>query len=167
MSEPDGFADFVRAHTPALVASAYLLTGRSAAAEDLVQDTLLGLYRKWDRVLAAEVPVAYVRRCLVNNFLNSRRSRAGNEILFAEAPDLSGPADVATQVGDRDLVRRLLAGLPHKQRAILVMRFFDDLADDDIAAAVGCRPSTVRSTISRTLASLRTSAHVVPKEARS
>ena len=73
MAETSEFSAFVRAHSTALLRSAYLLTGDLASAEDLVQDTFLRLYPRWSRVVAADVPLAYVRRSVMNNFLNSRR----------------------------------------------------------------------------------------------
>lgn len=150
------FARFVREQTATLLRSAYLLTGSPAAAEDLVQDTLLRLLPKWDRVLAADVPMAYVRRSLVNGFLNQRRRPASREIVTDEVPErLDGGHDIGVDVSDRDLVWRLLATLPARQRAALVMRFFDDLPDEQIAENLGCRLGTVRSLISRGLVALR------------
>ena len=152
------FAQFVREQTTALLRSAYLLTGNSAAAEDLVQETLLRLFPKWDRVQAADMPMAYVRRSLVNGFLNQRRRPQSREIVVDDVPerlDTMVSRDIGVDVGNRDLVWRLLATLPDRQRAALVMRFFDDLADDEIAESLGCRLGTVRSLISRGLSALR------------
>ena len=149
------FAQFVREQTATLLRSAYLLTGSSAAAEDLVQDTFVRLLPKWDRVLAADVPVAYVRRSLVNGFLNQRRRPSSREIVIDEVPERIDGRDIGVDVTNRDLVWRLLADLPDRQRAALVMRFFEDLADEDIARYLGCRLGTVRSLISRGLAALR------------
>jgi len=149
------FAQFVREQTATLLRSAYLLTGSSAAAEDLVQETFLRLFPKWDRVLAADVPIAYVRRSLVNGFLNQRRKPSSRELIIDELPERVDGRDIGADVTNRDLVWRLLTGLPDRQRAALVMRFFEDLADDDIARYLGCRLGTVRSLISRGLAALR------------
>jgi RNA polymerase sigma-70 factor (sigma-E family) len=149
------FAQFVREQTTQLLRSAYLLTGSASAAEDLVQDTLLRLYPKWDRVMAADVPLAYVRRSLVNGFLNQQRRPASRELVLDELPERADVRDVGTDVTTRDLVWRLLATLPDRQRAALVLRFFHDLNDDEIAMYLNCRLGTVRSLISRGLASLR------------
>lgn len=149
------FAQFVREQSATLLRSAYLLTGNAAAAEDLVQDTLLRLYPRWDRVLAADVPIAYVRRSLVNGFLNQRRRPANRELVVGELPERLTSRDIGVDVTNRDLVWRLLATLPDRQRAALVMRFFDDLTDAEIAESLGCRLGTVRSLISRGLAALR------------
>ena len=149
------FATFVRAHTPALFRSAYLMTRSSTSAEDLVQDTFARLYPKWSRVAGAQVPLAYVHRAMVNNYLNSQRSARGHELLLADPPDRAGSPDPALLVTEQDLVRRLLDRLPARSRAVLVLRFFRDLSDAEIAAELGCRQGTVRSIVNRALATLR------------
>lgn len=150
------FTTFVRAHTPALLRSAYLLTRDAASAEDLVQDTLVRLHPNWSRVSGAAVPIAYVRRSMMNNFLNSTRSRSRNEPALAEIPDRADGSDLAGLVTDRVMVAALLDSLPPRQRAVLVLRFLHDLDDAQIAAEVGCRRATVRSIARRGLAGLRT-----------
>jgi len=155
MAGPAEFSVFVRVHSTALLRSAYLLTGDRLEAEELVQDTLVRLYPNWDRVAAADVPLAYVRRSLTNNFLNARRRRSANDLLFAEPPEQPYELDLGSRLSDRQLVRRLLDGLPARQRAVLVLRFFEDLEDTEIASIIGCRRGTVRSIISRGLQQLR------------
>lgn len=149
------FAAFVRAQTPALLRTAFLLTRDVYAAEDLVQDTLLRLHPNWWRVSSAAAPMAYVRQSILNTFLNSTRSKASQERAIAEIPDVVDGADLAGVVADRMLVSGLLDSLPPRQRAVLVLRFFHDLDDDQIAAEVGCRKATVRSIVGRALAALR------------
>jgi RNA polymerase sigma-70 factor (sigma-E family) len=150
------FADFVRAHTAALLRTAYLLTGSASAAEELVQDTLVRLFPKWDKVEGADAPMAYVRRAVVNGFLNVRRRPAStHEFVVETVPEGWNGQDLAAGVADRDLVWRLLATLPDRQRAALVLRFFHDLDDGQIADYLDCRLGTVRSLISRGLAALR------------
>jgi len=149
------FAQFVRQQTAALLRSAYLLTGNGPAAEELVQDTLVRLYPKWQRVMGADVPIAYVRRSLVNGFINHRRRPTNQEIALGVLPERWDGTDVATAIGNRDLVWRLLGTLPERQRAALVLRFFHDLSDDEIAEHLDCRLGTVRSLISRGLAALK------------
>ena len=146
------FADFVRAHTAALLRTATLLTRSPVAAEELVQDTLAHLFPRWGAVRAAASPIAYVRRSLVNRHLSSqRRVRPVTEL-----PDLVDPdADFARRLDDRDELRRLLDGLATRQRTALVLRYFHDLDDAGVADAMGCRVGTVRSLISRALATLR------------
>jgi RNA polymerase sigma-70 factor (sigma-E family) len=155
MADPAEFSTFVRLHSTALLRSAFLLTGDRIDAEELVQDTLVRLYPNWGRVSEAEVPLAYVRRSLTNNFLNGRRRRSASDVLFADPPERAYEQDVGSQLSDRELVRSLLDGLPPRQRAVLVLRFFDDLEDTEIASIVGCRRGTVRSMVSRGLQQLR------------
>jgi len=163
MAEVVEFSAFVRAHSTVLLRSAYLLTGELAAAEDLVQDTFLRLFPQWSRVAAADVPLAYVRRSMTNNFINGKRRRSGHELLFADPPERGYHPDLAGPLSDRELVRGLLADLPPKQRAVLVLRFYDDLSDAQIAADLGCRQGTVRSIISRSLGALRAGAGRPPR----
>jgi RNA polymerase sigma-70 factor (sigma-E family) len=150
-----GFAGFVRANTPALLRTAYLLTGNAQHAEELVQDTLVRLYPKWDRVQAADAPLAYVRRSLTNGYINQQRRAVRREYAYQDVPERVDPRDALTQLADRDEIWAGLSLLPERQRAALVLRFFEDLSDEDTAAALGCRIGTVRSLISRGLASLR------------
>jgi RNA polymerase sigma-70 factor (sigma-E family) len=149
------FVSFVRANTVLLLLTAYLLTGSSPAAEELVQDTLVRLYPKWDRVSAADVPIAYVRRSLANGFVNERRRPVNRELVLDALPERYDAHDAAAQLADRDELWGLLRTLPDRQRAALVMRYFEDLPDDEIGDALGCRAGTVRSLISRGLAALR------------
>jgi RNA polymerase sigma-70 factor (sigma-E family) len=150
-----GFAGFVRENTPALLRTAYLLTGNAQQAEELVQDTLVRLYPKWDKVEAADVPLAYVRRSLSNAYINQARRGAAREFAFEDVPERTDPHDALSQLADRDLIWAGLNRLSQRQRAALVLRFFEDLSDEQTAAALGCRVGTVRSLISRGLAVLR------------
>lgn len=149
------FAQFVRDQTATLLRSAYLLTGSASSAEDLVQDTFLRLYPKWQRVMAADVPIAYVRRALVNGFLNERRRPSSREIVVDMLPERVDGRDIGLDVTNRDLIWQLLGTVSDRQRAALVMRFFHDLSDEEIADQLSCRVGTVRSLISRGLAALR------------
>ena len=161
-----GFAEFVRAHTAALLRTAFLLTGNGYAAEELVQDTLVRLYAKWDRVDAAEVPLAYVRRSLTNAFLNDRRRASSRDIRVDVIPDRIDERDETRHIDERDELWPLLLALPARQRAALVLRYYSDLADDDIASALDCRVGTVRSLISRGLAAMRQAADDAPATGR-
>ena len=149
------FADFVRANTPALTRTAYLLCGEKLAAEELVQDTLVRLYPKWQLVQAAEAPLAYVRRSLANQFVNHTRRPARREISVDVMPERPDTHDPAGQFDDREELWVMLDSLPARQRAALVLRYFHDLPDEEIGAALGCQLGTVRSLISRGLAALR------------
>lgn len=150
------FEAFVRRHTPTLLRTAYLLTGDAGAAEDLVQDTLLRLLTRWERVAAADAPLAYVRRSLTNAFVNRTRRAWRREQAWADVPERPDGADAVAQLDDRDELWAGLRTLPDRQRAALVLRFFEDLTDEQSAATLGCRIGTVRSLVSRGLGTLRT-----------
>lgn len=149
------FTSFVRAHTSALLRTAYLLTGSAAGAEELVQDTLVRLYPNWAKVQAADVPIAYVRRSVANAFVNQRRRPSSREVAFEFVPEHGDPFDATDQLADRSELAQLLRELPDRQCAALVLRYFHDLPDGEIADALQCRIGTVRSLISRGLTSMR------------
>jgi RNA polymerase sigma-70 factor (sigma-E family) len=149
------FAEFVQTGTDSLLGTAFLLTRDRQAAEELVQDCLVALYPKWPRVQEADSPMAYVRRSLVNRFLNQRRSKAGSELVTALVPEPPPRADFAVRLADRDQLRQALAKLPARQRAAVVLRYFHDYSDQQCAEAMDCRIGTVRSLISRALGTLR------------
>ena len=155
MEPSSEFAQFVRANTPALTRTAYLLCGDAHAAEELVQETLVRLYPKWQLVAAAEAPLAYVRRSLANQFVNQTRRPWRREVTVDVLPEAPDPRDPAGQLDDREELWAMLGSLPARQRAALVLRYFHDLPDEEIGAALGCQLGTVRSLISRGLAALR------------
>lgn len=154
--DPDtGFEAFVRAHTPALLRTAYVLTGDAPAAEELVQETMVRLLPKWSKVEAADLPLAYVRRALANQYVNQRRRPARREFAYADVPEGVDHRDPVGQLADRDEIWAGLALLPDRQRAALVLRYYEGLDDAAIAEVLGARVGTVRSLISRGLATLR------------
>jgi RNA polymerase sigma-70 factor (sigma-E family) len=152
------FAAFVRENSASLFKTAYLLTGSTEQAEELLQDTLVRLYPNWSRVQAAERPLAYVRRCVGNAFVSSRRRRSAHELALHEVPESADGSSLADGIADRGLLWQLLTGLPERQRAALVLRYFHDLPDAEIADVIGCRVATVRSLISRGIATMRATA---------
>ena len=154
MGADDSYETFVRLHADALFTTAYMLTGNASEAEELLQDTLVRLYPKWSRVMAADLPLAYVRRSIANAFVSSRLRPATRELLTPNPPERSAGPDPAVAVTDRDQLWQLLASLSHRQRAALVLRYLYDVPDEDIAAALGCRTATVRSLTSRGAATL-------------
>jgi RNA polymerase sigma-70 factor (sigma-E family) len=155
MSDDAAFAAFVREHSRSLFGTAYLLTGETHRAEELLQDTLTRLYPKWNRVLAAQSQVAYVRRSLANRFISVGRSPAARDVAMWTLPDGPTAGDLAETIANRQLIWELLGTLPERQRAALVMRYFHDLPDEEIAAALECRAATVRSLLSRGVAAMR------------
>ncbi|MDE9365183.1 SigE family RNA polymerase sigma factor [Luteipulveratus sp. YIM 133132] len=147
---------YVTAAFPRLMNLAGALTGNRHDAEDLVQDTMANVLIRWPKVHAAASPDAYVRRMMVNRFLSGKRLRSAKELVSHDAVTRDRPAP--TGGGDleaRDAMMTLLWRLPRVQRTVLVLRFYEDLADAQIAEALGTREATVRSNVSRGLAKLR------------
>ncbi len=163
MTDADGFEQFATSQAGALARLAYRLTGHRESAGDLVQEVLLDSFRQWPKVSAAGDRGAYVRRMLVNRHLNGVRRREVVEVARAQPYDTdlsthrTPPADA---VDDRDAMWRALAGLPDRQRAVLVLRYYEGLEDPAIADLVGCRRGTVRSLAARGLSALRTDPHL-------
>jgi len=150
------WADVALRHAPALFRLAVMLTGSRADAEDLLQSCLERAGRHGDRIASMAAPAAYLRRVLVNEHLSRGRRlmRRVREVSAESAPEPSTPASIDA-IDHRDEAWRWLATLPRQQRAVLVLRFYEDLPDDEIAGILGCSRVTVRSNASRGLASLR------------
>jgi RNA polymerase sigma-70 factor (sigma-E family) len=146
------FVDFVSTESTSLFRTALLLSGDPDSAEELLQEVLVRLYPKWDRVSAVKSPTAYVRRSLINRFISGRRGPS--QMPFYEPAEIEATrpqADPFDAVVDRSFISTLLGRLNAKQRAAVVMRYFNDMDDTEIADALGCRVSTVRSLISRSV----------------
>jgi RNA polymerase sigma-70 factor (sigma-E family) len=152
----DDFDAFVVGRGRALLRFAYLLCGNGHQAEDIVQEVLARVHPKWRRIERMAAPDAYVRKAIVREYLSWRRRRASTELAVAQVPDRPDPHDPERAFADRGEMWQLLAQLPRAQRAVLVLRFYDDLSDDEIAETLGCGRSTVRAHASRALAQLRT-----------
>lgn len=150
------FEDYVAARGPALLRFAFVLAADHHRAEDLTQAALADAYRHWDKVQRAEHPDAYVRRMLLNRHLGWRRLRSSSELTRAAPPEPPPAVDHAETVAASDEAWQALALLPARARAILALRYLDDMGDDQIATALGITVSTVRSTASRALRTLRT-----------
>lgn len=144
------FEEFTAARLPALLRYAMLLSGDREQARDLVQEVLARALVKWGRIGTIEEPYAYVRRMVTNEFLSWRRRRKLTTVPLDDAHEAATPEPETP-----DDLRGLLARLPGRQRAVLVLRYYEDLTDDEIAAALGCRVGTVRGYASRGLAALR------------
>lgn len=152
--EAEEVTAFVRAAYPRLLRTAFLLCGDRGRAEDLVQTTLAKTVVAWSRLQGSESVDHYVQRVLVNTYVSSRRRRSWWEqpvsrIAEGRARDDYGPVE------QRDWLRRVLDGLPARQRAAVVLRFYEDLSEQDAAHALGCSVGTVKSLSSRGLATLR------------
>lgn len=149
------FTDFVTAQRPSLMRFATVLTGQTWLAGDIVGNVLGRAFERWDRISTVDLPAAYVRRMIVNEYLSWRRHLQRTAPVDDIEAALPLQPDSADDRAERDAMRERLARLPRKQRAALVLRYYAGLADAEIAAELGCSVSTVRSQISRALATLR------------
>ena len=154
--EPEGFREFVVTRSPALLRTALLLTGHEASAQDLVQAALLRTWSRWERIERG-AEAAYVRRVMVSTFLVWRRRRWRGEIPVSRMPEPTGSVDDFADADTRAAVAAALARLPARQRAAVVLRYFDDLSEADAAQALKCSIGTVKSQTSKALANLRRS----------
>ncbi|AGL19589.1 SigE family RNA polymerase sigma factor [Actinoplanes sp. N902-109] len=145
------FEEFAAARSPALLRYAMLLSGDREQARDLVQEVLTRALVKWPRITRADDPYAYVRRMVTNEYLSWRRRRRVPTVPLADGFDPAG----TERPGHDDSLWNLLGGLPRQQRAVLVLRYYEGLGDDEIADVLACRPGTVRGYASRALATLR------------
>jgi RNA polymerase sigma-70 factor (sigma-E family) len=147
------FRDYVAARSAALLRTSYLLTGHRADAEDLLQEALFRLAIAWPRVRDRGALDSYVRRTMVN--LRTSRWRRHRPVTVSHMPREGVVDDHANQVGDRDEMWVALAALPPRMRAVLVLRFYEDLSEVEIAAVLGVSTGTVKSQTSRALQKLR------------
>ena len=158
------FEDFVRARSGSLLRTALLLTGQSRAeAEDLLQIALERAYRHWPRICGSEGPERYVRQILARASTDRWRRLARRPEQAMPAADYGPVApDRTSEIADRDYLLRALASLPPRQRAVLVLRYFDDLSEAETARMLGCSLGTVKSQAARGLARLRVTADSPP-----
>ena len=148
------FAAYMQARQPALLRTAYLLTGNRHAAEDLVQTALAKLYLSWDRVRDREALDGYVRRIMVNeNTSLWRRAWKRLEVTPERMPE--PPVHDAYDDGAGAALWEFVRTLPPRQRAVLVLRYYEDLTEAEIADVLGVSVGTVKSQASRALAALR------------
>ncbi|TDB75670.1 SigE family RNA polymerase sigma factor [Micromonospora sp. KC723] len=151
------FDSFVRARTPALLRSAYLLTGDQHLAEDLVQSALARTHRSWSRLHDTGNAEAYTRKTMYHLQVSWWRRRRVAESVTGELPEpRRHDGDFASQTSLRLTLRAALARLSAKQRAVLVLRFFEDRSEAEAAEMLGVTVGTVKSQTSKALAKLRT-----------
>ena len=149
------FAEYMAARQPSLLRTAYLLTGDRHAAEDLVQTALAKLYLSWDKVQRRELVDGYVRRIMVNeNNSLWRRAWKRKEVTTDVVPDRAAVTD-RTDDGESSALWEFVQTLPRKQRAVIVLRFYEELSEAETAEALGISVGTVKSQASRALASMR------------
>jgi RNA polymerase sigma-70 factor (sigma-E family) len=154
-AEGEGFAQFVVARERALQRTAWLLTGDWALAEDLVQTALVRSWPRWERIRRRDDPEIYVRRAMVNTWASWSRRRWRGERASGAVPERPAPGDLAAEVAVRMAVRSALGSLTVKERAVLVLRVFDDLSEVQVAQVLGCAVGTVKSTMARAVGRLR------------
>lgn len=150
----DACDGFVTAQYAVMLRAAYLLTGDRVSAQDLVQDVMVLVVDRWPRVSRADDPVAYSRRMLMNVFLAGRARRWRGEVPYGPVPDRPVHAEYG-RVDSRDELRRGLLALPKRQRAAVVLRYYEQLGEAETAAVLGCSVGNVKSLTSRGLAALR------------
>jgi RNA polymerase sigma-70 factor (sigma-E family) len=151
--QEQAFNAFVSTRSRHLLQTAYLLTGDRHRAEDLLQTALTRAYLRWDRIVS-EDPEGYVRRTLANAHIDWWRRKPWREEPAAELPDVAAP-DQQAAYDVRNAVLGALAGLSRRQRAVVVLRYYEDLSEAEIAAVLGCSPGTVKSAASRAMNKLR------------
>jgi RNA polymerase sigma-70 factor (sigma-E family) len=153
------FREFVTTHSGALLRMALLLTSNRADAEDLLQAALAKTYLAWDRIQDRSALDSYVRRAMVNTQISWWRRRRVEEYPTDELPDCA-VSDQAPVTEMEDTVRRALDRLPQRMRAAVVLRFYEGMTELEIADALGVSPGTVKSTVSRAVARLRSDAEL-------
>ena len=157
-SRREDFRAFVAGRSVALLRTAYLMTGNRADAEDLLQTALAKTYLAWDRINDRDHPEHYVRRVMANARTSRwRRSRGHEEYAVESVPETAGRDDFA-DLDLHDALWRAMRALPTKQRAVLVLRYYEQLSEAEIAEVLGCSAGTVKSQASRALVKLRANA---------
>lgn len=154
MDDQAEFSAFVTASSRSLQRAAWLLTGDWSAAEDLVQAALVKTWTRWDRIDHAAAH-AYARQVLMTTFLGWRARRWTGEVALGWIPEYADDRDVLTQLDLRAALVAALLKLPRQQRAVVVLRYFEDLTEAATAKTLGCSVGTIKSQASRALARLR------------
>jgi RNA polymerase sigma-70 factor (sigma-E family) len=149
----EGFEEFVSARGQALQRFGYLLTSDWGLAEDLVQTAFSRAYPRWSRI-ESDAPEAYVKKVMVNTWSSWWRRRWRGEVPAAWLPDVAA-GDPYPEVDRRHALKSALAGLPYRQRLVLVLRYHEDLSEQQVAEMLGVSVGTVKSQASKALAKLR------------
>jgi RNA polymerase sigma-70 factor (sigma-E family) len=148
------FEEYAGAAWPSLYRYAYLLSGNHADAEDIAQQTLLKAYRSWSRVKGSDSPTAYLRQMLTNTFLSHKRPKGRRLELLTDAPPELTHAP-AGGPEERMVLWPHVKSLPPRQRAVIVLRYYEDLSEQEIANTLGCSRGNVKSTAHHALKALR------------
>ena len=158
MADEDDFRAFVASRSQGLLSTAFLLTHDWARAEDLLQSALMRTWLAWRRI--AGNPEMYLRRVLLNEYVAWWRRKWRHEVPTGVLPEPTGgaagqAADQGAAIDTRDAVWRLLGRLPRRQRAVIVLRYYEDLSEREIADVLGCSAGTVKSQTAKAMARLR------------
>jgi RNA polymerase sigma-70 factor (sigma-E family) len=150
------FEEFAAARLSAVLNFAAVLTGDRGLAEDVVQEVLIRASARWQVIENLPWPEAYVRKMIVNEYLAWRR-RSWRWVLSGASSDIEGlpTTDPTASYAEREAMLAELTKLPRRQRAVVVLRYYEGLSDREIADVLGCTPGTVRGHASRALAALR------------
>src|SRR6201996_3718610 len=154
------FGDYVARRSPALLRAALALTSNRADAEDLMQSTLVKAYQSWDKIDDAAALDSYVRRVMANTHISGWRRRRVDEYPTDELPDSAATADATGDSDLHDVVQRAVDRLPRQMRAAVMLRYYDDMTEPEVAAALGVSVGTVKSTVARAVAKLRKDAEL-------
>jgi RNA polymerase sigma-70 factor (sigma-E family) len=165
LTAPPGFEEFVTLRSSRLLRAAYQLTHDWAQAEDLLQTAYAKAWRVWSRLSAEADPEPYLRKIMFNTYVTWWRRRWHGEEPTDSLPDQRHP-DEYNRSHDRDQLWRALGRLPRRQRAIVVLRFFEDMTEAQVADVLDCSVGTVKSQISRALAKLRLDPSLLEEVAR-
>jgi RNA polymerase sigma-70 factor (sigma-E family) len=159
-ADDHGFREYVTMRSGSLLRAAYLLTGNRADAEDLVQAALAKTFLAWDRIEDRGALDGYVRKAMVNTHISWWRRRRLDEYPTDEIPD-QAVADHAPGSDLQDTLRRAIDRLPQRMRAAVMLRYYEDMTEAEVADALGVSLGTVKSTVSRAVAKLRTDAELL------
>jgi RNA polymerase sigma-70 factor (sigma-E family) len=154
------FGEYVRNRSHALLRAAQAMTQNRADAEDLLQATLAKAYQSWDRIDDQAALDTYVRRVMVNTHISGWRRRRVDEYPTDEIPDAPAAEDATSNSDLHDMVQRAIDRLPRQMRAAVMLRFYDDMTEPEVAAALGVSVGTVKSTVARAVAKLRKDAEL-------
>lgn len=143
-SDEERFTEFVRAQTASLFRTAYLMTGDYQRAEDVLQAALVRVYQHWPRVDTMDQPAGYARRVVVNQSMSWWRKRSSHEsrLKLNDEPAWDGRVD---DIAEHERVWNAVLSLPRRQRAVTVLRFYEDMTEAQIAETLGMAPGTVKS----------------------
>ena len=153
--DSEEFTSFVVAHQARLRRVAFLMCGDWSLASDYVQDALVRTYRHWPRLRSRGEAYAYARKAVVSVVIDAKRRRSSTEVPVDSVADALGADDAANRSADCDLLSRCLVQVPPRQRACLVLRYYDDLSVSDVAGVLECSEGTVKSQSARGLETLQ------------